>query len=468
VSRGGEQGPKCLEDGTEGTQRFAISIGDQVVADQRCAGIGNIEASGATDVYTFTAMAGQVVYVDDQSTCGEKVRSMAWTVIGSDEQSVFDESRVCGDDVGGLTLERGGSYTLTVTSDITGGYRFRLWDAPQERFSVKVGERVGGSRSDGAGNIETPGTSDTYTFTATAGQSVYVDDQTTCGDSSRWLTWTIVGSDRQAVFDQPEVCGSDVGGLVLERGGSYSVTVKGQEDTTGTYQFQLWDASQQRFSVKVGERVGAARSDGAGNIETPGAADIYRFSATAGQVVYIDDQTDCDKSNWLTWTIVGTDERPVFDNAEVCGSDAGGLALERGGSYSLTVKGQEDTTGTYSFRLWNAPQQRFRIRIGAQVQPGRPSRGAGNIETPGTADTYLFAATAGQVVYVDDQSACDTSFRSLVWTITGPDDQEVFDASRICGSDVGGLVLEQGGTYRLTVTGSEDSVATYRFQLRGG
>jgi hypothetical protein len=72
------------------------------------------------------------------------------------------------------------------------------------------------------------------------------------------------------------------------------------------------------------------------------------------------------------------------------------------------------------------------------------------------------------VVYVDDQTACDSSFRSLVWTITGPDDQAVFDESRICGSDVGGLVLEQAGNYRLTVRGSEDTVGTYRFQLRGG
>jgi uncharacterized protein YdeI (BOF family) len=352
ASRGGEQGPKCLEDGTEGPQRFAISIGDQVVADQRCAGIGNIEASGATDVYTFTAMAGQVVYVDDQSTCGEKFRSMAWTVIGSDEQAVFDESRVCGNDVGGLALERGGSYSLTVTSDITGGYHFRLWDASQQRFSLKVGDRVGAARSDGAGNIETPGAADIYTFTATAGQSVYVDDQTD-GDKSNWLTWTIVGTDGKPVFDNAEICGSDVGGLVLERGGSYSLTVKGQEDTTGTYSFRLWSAPQQRFRIRIGAQVQPGRPGrGAGNIETPGTADTYLFAATAGQVVYVDDQTACDSSfRSLVWTITGPDDQAVFDESRICGSDVGGLVLEQGGNYRLTVRGSEDTVGTYRFQL---------------------------------------------------------------------------------------------------------------------
>jgi hypothetical protein len=42
ASRSSQQGPKWIEDGTEGAQRFAISIGDQVVAGQPCVGIGNI------------------------------------------------------------------------------------------------------------------------------------------------------------------------------------------------------------------------------------------------------------------------------------------------------------------------------------------------------------------------------------------------------------------------------------------
>ena len=222
---------------------------------------------------------------------------------------------------------------------------------------------------------------------------------------------------------------------------------------------------------------GAAISDGmpapgAGNIEVPGARDIYRFPATPGQVIYFDEQSgDCRSPfEWRCEDEAGT---ILFDEtlgSSGCGKDAGPKTLALGGIYKITVHAVQSATGTYKFQIWNVPPpDQFTIAIGDTVSQGVPGVGAGEIRAPGTEDNYIFNGMAGQTVYFDEQSG--DCFTPLHWTCIGPDGKEVFDEDfgdtpGKCGHDPGAKTLTSDGAYRFVVHGIEEGTGTYQFQIR--
>src|SRR5438067_27381 len=99
-----------------------------------------------------------------------------------------------------------------------------------------------GGTANGAGNLETPGAQDIYTFNGTAGQIVYFDAQSRDNCSFPLLWWRCVDAKGTVVFalslhDALPIWPHDPGSLVLTNGGVYTITVYGSEDSTGTYQF---------------------------------------------------------------------------------------------------------------------------------------------------------------------------------------------------------------------------------------
>src|SRR5690606_32226425 len=105
-------------------------------------GAGSIETPGVQDVYTFTAEPGQTIYIDVED--GEF--TMIWNL--PDESGEFvlqDVYRWGQSDVGMVTLEAGGLYTLTASANEqeTGAYRLQLWDVPEpDTFEIEIGQSV--------------------------------------------------------------------------------------------------------------------------------------------------------------------------------------------------------------------------------------------------------------------------------------------------------------------------------------
>src|SRR6185503_18416929 len=105
----------------------------------------------------------------------------------------------------------------------------------------------------------------------------------------------------------------DPGKWYFPEAGTNRVRVYGSGDLTGTYGFQVLSTNAigavtnqslfpDRFTITLGDRVtNGVPSVGAGNVEVPGARDIYSFTAAAGTVVYFEDLggTGC----CLDWTL---------------------------------------------------------------------------------------------------------------------------------------------------------------------
>jgi hypothetical protein len=177
--------------------------------------------------------------------------TLTWTLIAPapNEQVVFEGKSLCirGSlfDKGLVTLPQKGDYQLTVqgSGDATGTYHLKLWSVPAaQQFHVQIGDVVKQDRpAKGAGNIESPGAQDQYTFPAPQGQQVYLHVQECASDST--LTWRLLGPDEEAVFEDESFCirGSlfDKGLLTLQQKGDYQLTVQGSGDATGTYRIKI-------------------------------------------------------------------------------------------------------------------------------------------------------------------------------------------------------------------------------------
>jgi hypothetical protein len=439
-------------------EEFTISIEQEVAENQPGTGAGSIQSLGAVDVYTFDADAGQIVYFDARGATGW----ITWTVTDASGSALFIERDLRGSDPGVHTLESGGTYTITVTgyADATGTYGFYIWDVPPvEEFTIDIEQEVTEAQPEtGAGNIESPGAVDRYHFDVEAGQVVYFDARNATG----WITWTVTDETGSALFIERDLRGSDPGVYTLESGGTYTITVSGYGDATGTYGFYLWDVPPvEEFAIKIDREITDGQPEaGAGNIESPGAVDVYTFDAEAGQVVYFDARN---ATGWITWTLEDESGGALFTERDLRGSDPGAVALEQGGTYTITASGYGDATGTYAFQLWYvAEPQTFAIRIGQEVSENQPGPGAGRIDGPGAEDFYTFSARAGQTVYFAAQGASDW----IVWTVTDEAGNALFTERDLRGSDPGAITLDQGGTYTITVSGYGDATGTYAFQIR--
>ena len=99
--------------------------------------------------------------------------------------------------------------------------------------------------------------------------------------------------------------------------------------------------------------------------------------------------------------------------------------------YTLVLDGRGDATGTYSFTTNFTVDESFSYVFGDTVSDGVPGSGAGNLETPGSTDTYSFTGTAGQSVFFDALAGSGTL---ADWTLTAPSSAVVFDSNGVLRS----------------------------------
>lgn len=434
-------------------QVFNIEIGQTILEQRTGTGAGNIESPGAVDVYQLNAESGQQIFIDGQA--GDN--TLRWILTDQSGSQVFDHYRYASSNVGLLTLDAGGQYTLTVSGmeEETGAYRFRIWDVPEpEVFYISVGEIASAETlGEGAGNIESPGAVDVFNFDAEPGQTIFIEGL----DGSLTLRWILTDEAGNQVFDLYRYASSTIDPLVLEAGGSYTLTVFAIEDETGQYRFKLWDVPESdTFEIEIGQQVVSE-----GNIETPGVQDVFLFTADAGQTIYLDGQAG---EITLIWNLADENGSPVLENVfRWAESDVGLVTLDAGGQYTLTVSAASEESGAYRFQIWDVPEpDRFEIAIGDLISSQTTGTGAGNIETPGVQDIYTFAARAGTTITIEGMGGELT----LIWNLVDETGAPVFENTyRYAQSTIDDVVLSRGGTYTLTVTASESETGTYQFRI---
>ena len=114
-------------------------------------------------------------------------------------------------------------------------------DVARGTFPINIGDTVSnGVPADGAGNLEITGNRDRYSFSAAAGQAVYV--QQLGAVTGAWgANFTMTDSAGTVIADTCVGCG-DPGAKTLALGGTYTITInKDRRNLVGTYSFQIRD-----------------------------------------------------------------------------------------------------------------------------------------------------------------------------------------------------------------------------------
>ena len=191
-----------------------------------------------------------------------------------------------------------------------------------------------------SGTIATPSQVDRTTFEAKAGDVVYLRALGACVSG---LTWALVGPSGGGDIGLSYSC-TDLGRIVLHDAGTYTIVVNAGGTTTGAYAFEIIGAPAERTSaITLGQSV----SD---RISRIGEWHAYSFTATAGQIVFLDAQGAC--VNGLTWRLVDPSGKANLGNA--C-DDLGRFVLPDAGTYTIEVYSDGIATGAYAFQLRSSP-----------------------------------------------------------------------------------------------------------------
>jgi hypothetical protein len=334
---------------------FPIKIGDKIDDGVPGPGAGSIDAPLAQNVYTFSAAPKQRVYFR-MLRHSTGMSYINWRLTDADGAEVFNTCFGC-NEPGVQTLIKGGSYTLTVGSDkdpATGTYQLQLTDVPApSQFSIKIGDAIKeGVPGAGAGVIESPGAEDIYTFNAAARQRVYfrVWEQST---GMSYINWKLLDENGMEIFNTCLGC-NEPGVQALVKGGTYKLTVGNQKNpATGTYRLQLYNVpAPHQFAIKIGDKIKPGiPGAGAGVIESPGAEDVYVFTAAPGQKVFLRLLEHSKGTDYINWRLADDNGMELFNSCLGC-SEPGVQTLTKGGTYTLTVGNPRNpATGDYAFEI---------------------------------------------------------------------------------------------------------------------
>jgi hypothetical protein len=436
-------------------QTFDVTLPASVSDGVPGPGAGNLETGVSSDQYRFTVPSGgQSVFLAVGQTCPSYVRwALKNTTTGATPASGY-----CWQGNKELDNLPGGAYVLewTGTSNASGPYSFQLMPVTVDAFDVTLPVSVSnGVPAAGAGNLETVGAHDQYRFAVPAGgQSVYLADQ----GCPSYLQWTLTNT-TTGLVPATGYCWQGNKELDNLPAGAYVLEWTGTSNASGPYAFQLLpvtvDAFDVTLPVSVSNGVPAA---GAGNLETAGAHDQYRFTVPAGgQTVFLADQ-GC--PSYLQWTLTNT-TTGLVPATGYCWQGNKQIDNLQAGTYVLEWTGTNNASGPYSFQLMPVTVDAFDITLPVSVSNGTPAAGAGNLETTGAHDQYRFTVPAGgQSVFLADQGCPDY----MKWTLTNAA-SNIQAATGLCWQGNKQIDNLPSGPYVLEWAGTSNVSGSYAFQL---
>lgn len=223
----------------------------------------------------------------------------------------------------------------------------------------------------------------------------------------------------------------------------------------------------QYFQISIGSNVvDNSPARGAGNLESAGSIDVYRFSAQAGQIVYFDEEfpNSCAETIRFQWEARNPDGSSLFTVQALasCGTtEPGLLLLAQSGTYQIKVFSPNKSTGSYAFRIVELPPPlalEQRLSIGQQV--------TGSINGSTSPQVFTFFAAKNATIYFDSQAPFLCGQNWPQWEVLSPNGQSLFSQRlNTCYDDPGIQILTQTGLHTIRVLSSSSTSRNYSFQL---
>ena len=298
------------------------------------------------------------------------------------------------------------------------------------------------------GAIDVPGQVERYSFTLAQEKQILFDSET----NSSSLHWSLTGPQGDVVTNRAfnssdPVDNSSTAPLDLVSG-TYTLSVQGVADATGTYQFRLLDLANATPIIP-----GTPVSD---TLNPGNETNLYHFSANAGDQFYFQKQSLTGATSSTEWRLLDAYDHTIFANS--LASDVNTTAMPSTGTYTLLIEGGVGNTApiNYGFNVQPVTNTTAALTLDGQTN--------GAITQPGQQNFFTFSLSDPSQLYFDSL----TNDGSLLWTLSGPRGTEVSGRSFASSdaSNVSNPVLSlAAGNYTVVVDGSGDHTDGYSFRL---
>ncbi len=282
---------------------------------------------------------------------------------------------------------------------------------------------------------------DCYGFTASEGQTVFLDRLSS--DNLNGLNWSLEDAFGRVLLSAGQF--ADLGAVTL-MGGEYTVVVEGELHDVGSYAFTIREPGVDAATITLD-------TEFTGSIDVPGDVDRWTYDSLPGDVVSLDLRSSS-AATQMEWRLVDAAGRELLVPGNSL-SDAGPFVLN-GGPVLLEVRGEDgnDAVGTYEFALLTVPAgTQSSVALGDSID--------GEITVWGERDRFTFDALPGARLSIDVVSSSASSWLNL----------ELRDAfGRAVLGPTNALtdqptVTLMGGEYTLEITAELGAVGTYAIDL---
>jgi large repetitive protein len=381
--------------------------------------------------YRYNGTAGQNLYFRSSSSNP----SGYWTLYDPNAGGVSGGSSGLTGDFETI-VPANGTYTLVLTSyaSTPGTEAFLVNDYSYITNAYTLGTQV-------VDTISRPGERHVYTFTGTAGQHLFYDALT--NDPP-------VGSIGITMFNPMGVqegpfgggrFSNDRGPFTLSLSGTYLLIIDGNNSATGTFAFQLLDvAAQPALAINAGVT----------NTMNAYPAQFYKFSGTAGQMLYFRGNPGNQSGYWQLF-----DENNNSLQSSGLTSDME-VTLPITGSYSLVLSSY-GTAGPEIFQVSDYNYFTNSYTFGTVVNDF--------INRPGERHFYTFQGSAGQRLIYNALTNDPPSPNVILIQMINPDGAAEGPVGGRFTGNRGPFTLQESGTYTLVLDGSAAGVGPYSYQL---
>ena len=300
------------------------------------------------------------------------------------------------------------------------------------------------------GQLNLPGDSDEFSLSGVAGQWLYFDPLQYSGTQTDWNFSIYSPSGERLTSNYTNLHFNNNQLLKLTESGTYKIVVDTTGDTIGNYGFSIIDLDLLPLTpfdtVIEGQLVPGSEDD------------VFRFTGSAGQKLYIDKISN---SGTLDWVLYNSNGEVLLANGNFEDLE---YYLPNDGDYILALRGKTAFTDSvdYEFEIITPEEITTEITLGSNDSPEAIEA---EITEKGEEDFYTFTGSAGQQIYLDRWFADLTNVWALTATIISPSGQNVLARNFYHGDDPEPITLSENGTYKIRLDTSGQDTGTYSFSL---
>lgn len=390
----------------------------------------SLAGPGDTAEYTFVGSVGQRIFYDSLqndfaiATRVQLLSPSAAVLINNNSDA----------DSGPLTLTESGQYRLLISgdNDAFGSYGFRLLQPAFTSESVSIGQTVSGA-------LANPGDEREFTFAGTVGQRIFYDSlQSDFGGGQRAVLFSPTGA---VLFNDNQ--DANQGPISLTQTGTYRLVMSCDNDATGSFSFRLTSPTYTSQPYVPGTIISAA-------LAGPGDEREVTFAASVGEQIFYDG-LQSDFGGGQRVQLFSPSGATLFnDNQD---ANLGPLPVKESGNYRLVFSGDNDVTGTYSFRLLKPLHTSQALALGSQV--------TGALDAPGDRHEFTFLGAAGQRIFFDSLQNDFHSGQRV--QLIAPSGAVLFNNNQ--DYDQGPVTLVESGMYLLLFSGDGDVTGDFGFRV---